>query len=107
MLTQEERIRRMHGRARLLERRHDQSRLVWSACLSTVLLACLVGSAAHYSALPVEAGPAQYAGSSLLDDSTGGYALVAVLAFIAGVALTVALRKRVERRQEGERRHGR
>ena len=31
----------------------------------------------------------------------------AVLAFIAGVALTVALRKRVERRQEGERRHGR
>ena len=93
MKSAEDRIRMLHERAAELERQKRKIQMaVWgsvSACLSCFLF-IMVWQAGSMSC-PVINSP--YMGSSMLGENVGGYVLVAVAAFAAGVVITVILRK--------------
>ena len=97
MRTEKQFLCGIHERAAALRRARERRRTAaWSAlCVAlTVLLA--------WETLASRApGRAALTGASLLDVSAGGYVLVAVLAFMAGVAVT-ALLKRREQTQKTE-----
>ena len=90
MKTEQERLARMHRRARELQRRQDRSLLrIWGG-VSMGLFLCLLGLTAAFSTGHGLAGE-MLSASSLLSDSVGGYVLTGVLAFTLGVILTAEL----------------
>ncbi|MBR5407866.1 MAG: hypothetical protein IK111_09565 [Lachnospiraceae bacterium] len=94
MISNEERIQKMHERARELKRRRDKMIITASAVLSACLCLILIGVIAISSVPSGGYTGNPYAGASLLDSSVaGGYILTAVLAFMAGVVITVAIRR--------------
>lgn len=97
MRTEKQFLCGIHERAAALRRARERRRTAaWSAlCVAlTVLLA-------WETVMPRAPGRAALTGASLLGASAGGYVLVAVLAFMAGVAVT-ALLKRREQTQKTE-----
>lgn len=87
MMTNEALIRRVHQRAGAIQiRRERQARAALGAMcglLGFALAALCLG-------LPMHALPrGDMTGASLLADDVGGYLLAAVLAFMAGVIITV------------------
>jgi len=97
MRTAEEQLRRMHMRAAEIKRQEDRSRLRALGSLSGVLLVCLVVVMQQLQSLHHEILTGQSTGSSLLDESAGGYVLAAVIAFLAGVIITAVIYKKRNR----------
>lgn len=93
MSITEEKLNRMHQRAAEIKRQEDRSRLRALGSLSGVLLVCLVVVLQQLQSLHHEMLMGQSTGSSLLDESAGGYVLAAVIAFIAGVIITTVIYK--------------
>lgn len=93
MRTAEEQLRRMHMRAAEIKRQEDRSRLRALGSLSGVLLVCLIAVLQQLQSLHHEILTGQSTGSSLLDESAGGYVLAAVIAFLAGVIITAVIYK--------------
>ena len=93
MRDREERLVRMHQRAAEIKRQEDMSRLKVLGSLSGGLLVCLVIALQQVQNMHHEIMIDQSTGSSLLDDSVGGYVLAAILAFFAGVIITVVIYK--------------
>ena len=96
MRTAEEQLRRMHMRAAEIKREEDRSRLRALGSLSGVLLVCLVVALQQLQCLQHVILTGQSTGSSLLDESAGGYVLAAVIAFALGVTVTLlCIRRRL------------
>ena len=93
MRDREERLVRMHQRAAEIKRQEDMSRLRVLGSLSGGLLVCLVVVLQQLQNLHHGVMIDQSTGSSLLDDSVGGYVLAAIIAFFAGVIITVVICK--------------
>ena len=91
MRSAEERLARMHERAAAIKRQGDMSRLRILGSLSAALTVCLVICMQQLQSMQNGILAGQSTGSSLLDDSTGGYVLAAVIAFITGVAITTVI----------------
>ena len=91
MRSTEDRLTRMHERAAAIKRQEDKSRLRILGSLSAGLMVCLVIVMQQLQSMHHEIYEGQTTGTSLLDDSTGGYVLAAVLAFIAGVVVTAVI----------------
>ena len=90
MMTTEERVRDLHARMderkRLRERRITGLTGTACAVLAAFLILLTVSERGTYPG-----GPAgMYSGSVLLFEGAGAYVLVAVIAFMAGVVVTVA-----------------
>ena len=87
-------ILEIHRRAREMQsRRERRAALAWgaaSAMLTAALAATILGISLPLHALP----RSDLTGASLLADSAGGYVLAAVVAFMAGVAITAACLRR-------------
>ncbi len=101
MRTQAERVNSLHGRMearkRLRERRTTGALRAAAAALAACLLLMIhTGSAVHPGGT---AGP--YSGATMLFEHAGAYVLVALAAFMAGTALTVAIIRR-RRRSDSE-----
>ena len=104
MRSTAEMTRAVHGRAAALRRRRVASAGAASGALTVALLA-LIGRLGGLAHRPAAEG---FAGASMLSDSAGGYVLAAVLAFMAGVIVAVALirhRKRETGRDSTEAKH--
>ena len=84
-------------RAAEIKREEDRSRLRALGSLSGVLLVCLVVVMQQLQSLHHEILTGQSTGSSLLDESAGGYVLAAVIAFRAGVIITAVIYKKRNR----------
>ena len=100
MMTSGERITALHTKMNDLrqkqERRKTRTLGAASAALSLCLLILIFGAG---SAQP--GGTAGlYSGTTMLFKDAGGYVLVSICAFMAGVIITVALKSRVNRRQD-------
>ena len=100
-MTDKERIMSLHRR--MEERRHRRERRENGAlsAAAAVVTACLLlviygGGTAH---LGGTAG--LYSGSMMMFENAGAYVLVAMLAFMAGVAVTVALLHRRNKSENG------
>ncbi len=102
MRTSEERIALLYERARALRRREDEKRLILTGGASGTLLAVLLAVMLHLDLRSGGMAGNQFTGASLLGESAGGYVLVAVIAFVVAVVITVlCLRSRV---RQAERR---
>ena len=89
MRSQQERLKQLHKRAAELNEQKERRTLNALRATSVFLFICLTGIISVFSGLQNPAGLEGYTGSSLLDVSTGGYVLTAVVAFAAAVVITV------------------
>lgn len=93
MRSTEERITRMHSRAAEIKRKADKQRAGIMGVISGALMVCLVFAIQQLSHLHPGIVSGQGTGSSMLSDSTGGYVLIAVIAFVAGTVVTALVYK--------------
>lgn len=91
MRNTEERIRRLHIRANEIERLRERRQLAGLGSASAFLGILLISVIFRISDLSQSLTGDQFTGSSLLSESAGGYVLAAVIAFFAGVIITVLL----------------
>lgn len=91
MRTQDERVRQLHIRAAEMQKLADQRKTTGLASLCMGILAILILSLVRLNHELQNAVDVDLQGSSLLSESAGGYILTAVLAFFAGVIVTVLL----------------
>ena len=94
MRTDQERILIMHRRAALLIHQREKKTLILIGGACFCLSVLLAAVTAHLTALPYGMAGSDFTGASLLAESTGGYVLAAVIAFMAGVVITAALIRR-------------
>lgn len=90
-MTQEERIRELHNKAEKLQRAADGRRLAVLGSVSVFFAALLTVSLNLIGGLSENIRESSFTGASLLSSDSGGYVLVAVLAFFAGVFITVVI----------------
>ena len=93
MRNTEENLSRMHARAAELRRKSNRTRTGIAGAVSGALAICLVFVMHQIQSVGHGIIGGQTTGSSLLSDSAGGYVLVAVVAFAAGVAITALIYK--------------
>lgn len=104
MRSAEQMVQAIHEQAAELRRKRDRRRRALAGGASgilSVVLVVLIGSLGGLRHIPLNGN---LAGASLLDDSTGGYVLAAVVAFMTGVAVTAFLMWRQNRK--GAKGHG-
>ncbi len=94
MKTIEERRMLLHERAKQLERHRARSSVCRSAAAAVCLFISLLTAVRHYSGFNGLVNSDGFYGSSLLDESAGGYVLTAVISFIVAVVITAILMKR-------------
>ncbi len=101
MKSNEERIELMHKKAEKLRRERNKRLMAVSAGIAALLFAVLVAASIGIDGQVVEYAETTFAASSLFAVSIGGYVIVAVVAFMIGVAIT-ALIKKYNKRNRGE-----
>ena len=102
MRSTEERIARMHERAAELADRKDKVKLMASGLFSGLLMVCLVFLMLQLQHMHHPLISSGTTGSSMLSESAGGYVMVALAAFIAGVVLTAGI-YHLKKRRKGEK----
>ena len=95
MRNNEERICRLHERAKQLRKERDKRTLILSGGISTVLFLALIASIGIFRSHLIGNTDGIFTGASLLSDSVGGYVLVGIIAFMLGVSITVMIRQLV------------
>ena len=93
-MTPEERVPAVHARMDALYRARERRKtgiLGTGSALLTVCLLLVIGAA---GAVHPGGTAGVYSGATMLFENAGGYVLVAVLAFMAGVVITVVLLKK-------------
>ena len=107
MGTADERIKRLYARANELRRRKRQNQTILAGCISFILLCALLlfmipAISDAQNVLPGSRS-GMFTGASLLSISTGGYVLVAVIAFVLGVVITSVLIRHKDKDSNHER----
>ncbi len=88
MKTTEQRISALHQRTAILRHRKERSILYRLAVVSLILLLSLM-RLTWISSGSIPEARENLTGASLLNENAGGFVMTAVLAFMAGVCLTV------------------
>lgn len=92
-MTDAERIEELHKKMGVLKQKRERRIEGILGSMSFVLVSCLIGLMIRAQRLgavvTAEVTDASYAGSSMLFTNAGGYVLFAVIAFAAGVAVTL------------------
>ncbi|MBO6065703.1 MAG: hypothetical protein J6P36_04710 [Lachnospiraceae bacterium] len=102
MRNAEERIQRLHERAEQLRIRKERRITAIAGAMCLVLFAALLGIVRELSGEISDVAGNAFTGSSLLSSEAGAYILVAVIAFMLGVIVTVIIRKYISKnRSEG------
>lgn len=99
-MTSEERVAALRSRVRALENRRARRETAALSAGCGALGLCLI--LLIYGGSAARGGPAgEYAGAAMLFENAGGYVLLAVAAFMAGVIITAScIRFRKKREQE-------
>ena len=92
MRTNEERIKALHARISALQRQRERRKTRAIGAASVVLTVCLLFMVFSGGMHPGGAA-GLYSGATMLFEGAGPYVLIAVVAFMAGVIVTVALIK--------------
>ena len=91
MRTEDERIQRLHMRARELKKKKERLELTLSGGASVLLTVLLVAVMLRTDRVYQNLVGSGFTGSSLLSESAGGYVLAAVIAFFIGVVITAVI----------------
>ncbi len=100
MRTNEERMRMLHERAEQLQKQSEKESVHKVGGICAVLLVALVGIIAGLQGHPTELVQGDFTASSLLAQSAGGYVLVASIAFMLGVIVTIAIKKTLDKNSD-------
>ena len=92
MRSAKERMMLLHEREEQLRRQREKNILTLSGSLSMGLFVLLAALTMRYAGPAYSVSGDLFTGSSLLGENVGGYVLVAVIAFTAGVVLTAVIR---------------
>ncbi len=92
MMTNEERIQALHARVAVLQQQRERRKTGAIGAASVVLTVCLLFMVFNSGIHPGGAA-GLYSGATMLFEGAGPYVLIAVVAFMAGVIVTVALIK--------------
>ena len=92
MMTNEERIQALHVRMAALQRQQERRKTGAIGASSVVLTVCLLFMVFSGGMHPGGAA-GLYSGATMLFEGAGPYVLIAVVAFMAGVIVTVAIIK--------------
>ena len=87
-------VSEIHRRAEILRRKAAKRQIA----LLTALNVCLLVSLCLLIGKPHRIARTAFAGTSLLDDSAGGYVAIAVLFFMLGAAVTFCLREYLKKK---------
>lgn len=87
-------VSEIHRRAEILRRKREKKQIM----LLTAVNVCLLVFLGAMIGTPHRIARVTMAGTSLLDDSVGGYVAVAVLSFMLGAAVTFLLREHLRRK---------
>ncbi len=90
-LSSEEMLQEILKRSTALSRKRERARVRLLSGAVVLLLACLTGVVALFSGTGATHSTKSVYGAFLLSTEAGGYILVAVIAFAAGVALTALM----------------
>ena len=90
MRTNEERIQALHARVTALQQQRERRKTGAIGAASVVLTVCLLFMVFSGGMNPGGAA-GLYSGSTMLFEEAGPYVLIAIVAFMAGVIVTVAL----------------
>ncbi len=96
MKSNEERITLLHLRADKLRRDQNRNHLIASGSVSALLLTALIVITVGLENSSIDTSESLYAASSLLSENAGGFVLAGVVAFMAGVIITVIIRRYLE-----------
>ena len=99
-MTTKERVESLHARMDALRRVRERRKTGLTGAACAVLALCLVwlifdGGTAHAGG---SAG--LYSGATMLFENAGGYVLAAIIAFMAGVVITVVLMKKNKKKEQ-------
>ena len=103
MRTPEERVLALHARMDALLRARERRKTSFLGAGSALLTLCLLGALPAQAECNAGGTAGLYSGAVMLFENAGGYVLVAVLAFMAGVVITVALLRRRFKEQNDKR----
>ena len=103
MRTPEERVLALHARMDALLRARERRKTSFLGAGSALLAVCLLLVIGAAGAVHPGGTAGLYSGAVMLFENAGGYVLVAVLAFMAGVVITVALLRRRFKEQNDKR----
>ncbi|MGI5875111.1 MAG: hypothetical protein ACOX8R_10740 [Bacillota bacterium] len=106
MMTKEEQIQALHARVAVLERQRERRKTGAVGAAGAVLTVCLLFMVFGGGGTHPGGAAGLYSGATMLFEGAGPYVLIAVVAFMAGVIVTVALIKnrKKENRQISENR---
>ena len=104
MRTSEERVTSLHMRMRALKEKQERRKTAALGAGCGVLAVCLMLLIANLGKSDSGGTPSLYSGATMMFENIGGYVLVAVMAFMLGVVIAVALMKKRNRTENGEKR---
>ena len=103
-MTEEKRVQELHRRMAERKRKKANARTAAAGVCSLLLFAGLFALIGSTGLMHQGSTAGLYSGATLLFESAGGYVLAALLAFMAGVLVTVLIMRRQGKEQkEGER----
>ena len=100
MRTADERLLLLHQRVALLQKKKEQFALRMLGGASGALTLCLVFLLSGFGRGVHGLAESGYAATSMLSESAGGYVLVAIVAFAAGIVITLLAKWYKANRQE-------
>ncbi|MBP5652822.1 MAG: hypothetical protein J6X17_05320 [Lachnospiraceae bacterium] len=89
MRNKTDRLAAMHERADKLRKKRDAFAVKALGTASAILLVALIGTLAVLQDVGHSISADSFYGTSMLGENTGGYILVAIVTFMAGVLITV------------------
>ena len=103
MRSIEEKLLLLHNRAEKLERQREKRLLSLTGGFASVMALILIICVMNFSNLSHSLQETSFSGASLLNESIGGYVIVAIAAFVAASILTVFCLRRRDRYKENKR----
>ncbi|MCR4894088.1 MAG: hypothetical protein K5911_05080 [Eubacteriales bacterium] len=96
-MTTQERIESLHKRMDAMKAVRERRKTSALGTAGVMLTLCLILLVFGKGGMRFNGAGGTYGGTSMLLEGAGGYVLVAVVAFFAGVVITTVLRRRQER----------
>ena len=91
MMTAEERVSVLHARMASLQRRREIQRITALSAANAVLCLCLIVLVFGFGGTHPGRTAEMYSGAMMLYENAGPYVMVALIAFMAGVVISVIL----------------
>ena len=99
-MTNEERVQSLHARIDALQRVRERRKTRAIGAASVALTLCLILSIFSGGGTHLSGAAGLYSGATMLFESAGAYVLIAIIAFMAGVIVTVVLLRGRAKREE-------